>query len=131
MPLKIFFSCSLGGGGRYLSVPCYSAMHSHDARTLAMRCRDAGHSGQKCKPIGAGKTRKTISTIAILWPVKAIFEKGGRCGGGRYFLFPRVTLVCAYGFAFLPQIQRLSEVFLGGGGEILFLSSQISEALTS
>ena len=23
-PLKIFFSCSLGGGGRYLSVPCRS-----------------------------------------------------------------------------------------------------------
>ena len=35
----------------------------------------------------AWKTSKTISTIAILWPVKAIFEKG-RCGGGGYFRFP-------------------------------------------
>ena len=36
----------------------------------------------------AVKTRKIISTIAILWPVKAIFEKRGRYGGGRCFDFP-------------------------------------------
>ena len=35
--------------------------------------------GEICHPYGryanAVKTRKTISTIAILWPVKASFEK--------------------------------------------------------
>ena len=35
----------------------------------------------------AGKTSKTISTIAILWPVKAIFREEGRYGGCGYFSF--------------------------------------------
>ena len=35
-----------------------------------------------------GQPEKPISTIAILWPVKAIFKKRGRCGGGRYFHYP-------------------------------------------
>ena len=34
----------------------------------------------------AVKTSETMSTITILWSVKAIFEK--RTGGGRYFDFP-------------------------------------------
>ena len=36
----------------------------------------------------AVKTRKTISTTAILWPVNAIFREEGSYGGGRYFNFP-------------------------------------------
>ena len=36
----------------------------------------------------AVQTRKTISTIAILWLVKAILEKRAAAVGGRYFDFP-------------------------------------------
>ena len=36
----------------------------------------------------AGKTSKTISTIVILWPVKAIFEKRAAAVEVDIFIFP-------------------------------------------
>ena len=56
-----------------------------------------------------GKTSKTISTVAILWPVKAIFEKrAAMVEVGRYFYFPRTE--------FLRQALLVSSDMLGLAG---------------
>ena len=69
MPLRIFFSCSLGGGGRYFSVPSFRPqvgngveMSSRASRPRAPKIRETLSESERC--IDALKKRREGSQEA-------------------------------------------------------------------
>ena len=65
--------------------------YHHHPKSKKRKSSEGKNSGS-IQPYGrygnAGKTSKTISAIAILWPVRGHFREEGCYGGGRCFHFP-------------------------------------------